>query len=83
MQLNFGTIGFRWTPWKIAIIGKRKVETIIEKIRAAKMPTLIRTKEEIDKEAALNYDAEALAKCGLKKVRKDEFYYEIKEEDVK
>jgi len=83
MQLNFGTIGYRLTPWKIAILGKLKVATVIEKLRAAKMRALIRTKEEIDREKALNYLNSDLAKVGLRKNRSDEFYYEIKSEDVK
>ena len=83
IEMNFGTVGFRWTPWKIATLGKLKVETIIAKIRAAKLNELIRTKEEVDKEKAVNYTPEDLARCGLKKTRKDEFFYEVKKEEVR
>ena len=83
IELNWGRIGFRWSRWKIVTLGKLKTETIIEKIRAAKLPQLIRVKEEIDKEAALNYSKEDLAKCGLKKKQTDEFFYEVKEIEVK
>lgn len=82
-ELNWGRVGFRMTPWKIVAIGKLKAETIIEKIRAAKLTQLIRSKEEIDKEKALNYSNEDLAKCGLKKKQSDEFFYETKEIEVK
>ena len=70
MQLNFGTIGYRLTLWKIVILSRLKVETIIEKMRAAKMKSLFRTKEEIDREAAMNYLNSDLAKVGLKKPAK-------------
>ncbi len=83
LELNWGTVGFRWTPWKIVAIGKLKIDTILAKIRAAKLTELIRTKEEIDKEKAVNYTPDDLARCGLKKTRKDEFYYEVKKEEVK
>ena len=83
LDLNWGRVGFRLSPWKIVALGKLKAETIIEKIRAAKLPQLIRTKEEIDKEAALNYDNEDLAKCGLKKKQTDDFFFEVKEIEVK
>ena len=83
IEMNFGTLGFRWTPWKIKTVGKLKLETILAKIRAAKLTELIRTKEEVDKEKAVNYTPEDLARCGLKKTRKDEFFYEVKKEEVK
>lgn len=82
LELNWGRVGFRLTPWKIVTLGKLKAETIIEKIRAAKFSQLIRVKEEIDKEKALNYSDEDLARCGLKKKQSDEFFFEVKEIEV-
>jgi len=83
IELNWGKVGFRWTPWKIKFLSKLKVETIVEKLRANKMPHLIRVEESVDKEKALNYDNETLAPLGMKKVHSDEFYYELKKEEVK
>jgi phage host-nuclease inhibitor protein Gam len=83
MELNWGKIGFRWTPWKIKFLNKLKVKTIVEKLKANKMSRLIRTEESVDKEKALNYDNETLAPLGMKKVHTDEFFYEVKREEVK
>ena len=83
IELNWGTVGFSRTPWKIVILGRLKVETVIEKLRAAKLKTLIRVKEEIDREKAIAYLNSDLAKVGLKKVQRDEFYFEVKEIEVK
>ena len=67
LDLNWGRLGFRWTPWKIKFLNKLKVETIVEKLRANKMRHLIRVEESVDKEKALNYDNETLAPLGMKK----------------
>lgn len=83
LELNWGTVGFRLTPWKILTIGRVKTETIIEKIRAAKLTQLIRPKYEIDRKKALNYSAEDLARCGLRKKQSDEFFYETNGIEVK
>ena len=80
---NWGKIGFRWTPWRIVALKKLKVERIIERLRARKMAHLIRKTESVDKEKVLNYDNETLAPLGMKKVHKDEFFYEVKREEVK
>jgi len=83
IDLNWGRIGFRLTPWKIKFLGKLKVETVLEKLRANKMTRLIRIEESVDKEKALNYDNETLEPLGMKKVHHDEFFYEVKNEEVK
>jgi phage host-nuclease inhibitor protein Gam len=82
IELNFGTVGFRLP--KPAIKLKAAVETIIERLRAKKMQTCIRTIEEVDKKALANYDDETLADIGCKRTKpKDKFYYEVKKEEVK
>ena len=83
VDLNWGRIGFRLTPWKIKFVGKLKVETIVEKLRANKMAHLIRIEESVNKEKALNYNNEALVQLGMRKVQTDDFFYEVKSEEVK
>jgi hypothetical protein len=46
------------------------------------MRHLIRVEESVDRENALNYDNETLAPLGMKKVHKNEFYYEVKRKEV-
>jgi phage host-nuclease inhibitor protein Gam len=82
LELNFGTIGFRLP--KAAIKLKLAVENIIERLRAKKMHTCIRTVEEVDKEALANYDDEVLLDVGCERTKpKDKFFYEVKREEVK
>jgi hypothetical protein len=56
---------------------------VIEELRAAKLKALIRVKAKIDREKAFNYLNSDLAQVGLKKVQRDEFYFEVKEIKVK
>ena len=81
LELNFGKIGFRLPPPAIKL--KLAVENIIERLRAKKMHTCIRTVEEVDKEALANYDDEALLDVGCERTKpKDKFWYEVKREEV-
>ena len=60
------------------------VETVIERLRARKMLSCIRKKEEVDKEALENYSDQVIAEVGCKRSQgKDKFYYEIKREGIK
>ncbi len=79
-ELNNGFMGFRWSPWSIKIVKKKK-EEVIALIKKARLHTWIRTKEEIDKEAVMkSFDAGKadngkLARVCLKRDRKEEFWY--------
>ena len=79
-ELNNGLLGYRWTPWSIKIVKKKKDE-VIALIKKARLHTWIRTKEEVDKEAVMkSFDAGKadngkLAKVCLKRDRKEEFWY--------
>ena len=82
LELNFGSLGFRRpTP---AIKLKLAIETIVERLRAKRMHTCIRTIEEPDKEALAAYDDETLAGLGCERTKpEDRFWYECKNEEVK
>jgi hypothetical protein len=82
LELNFGTIGFRLPKAAIKLV--LGVENIIERLRAKKMHTCIRTVEQVDKEALANYDDEVLLDVGCARTKpKDKFWYEVKREEVK
>lgn len=82
LELNWGTVGLRLPPPAIKL--KLAVETIIERLRANKMFTCIRTIKEVDKEALANYDDETLVEVGCARTKpKDKFWYETKKEEVK
>lgn len=82
LELNFGTVGFRKpTP---AIKLKLAIETIVERLRARKMASCIRTLEEPDKEALAAYADDVLLEVGCERTKpKDRFWYECKSEVVK
>lgn len=82
LDLVFGKIGFRLTPPAIVYLLKR-IEHVIERLRAKEMTSCIRVSEKVDKEALQAYDDETLREIGCKRVQKDEFYYEVKREEVK
>lgn len=82
LNLVWGWIAWRTPPPKIVV--KLEDETVIERLRARKMLTCIRVKEEVDKEALENYSDEIIEAVGCeRKQGKDKFYYECKKEDVK
>lgn len=82
LELNFGTIGFRRpTP---AIKLKLKLAAVIERLRAKKMLTCIRTVEKVNKANLAAYDDDAILDVGCERTKpKDKFWWECKKEEVK
>jgi len=80
LELNFGKIFFRWTPWRIEYDVSE--ETVIERLRARKMESCIRVVTTINKEALEAYDDDVLKKLGCRRERDDKFHYEVKAEKV-
>lgn len=82
LDLVFGSMSFRTPPPSIKLL--LEAETIVERLRARRMTTCIRVKEEVDKEALENYSDEVIEAVGCeRKQGKDKFYYECKAEEVK
>lgn len=89
-ELVHGTIGFRNTPPKVALLNRKyKWDTVIEllaKVRFGK--EFIRTKEEVNKEqilasyASKEIDDQKLASVGIKVDQSEEFFVKIKWEDI-
>lgn len=89
-DLVHGTIGFRNTPPKVALLNRKyKWDTVLEllgKVRFGK--DFIRTKEEISKEqiltayAAKEIDDAKLASVGMKVDQTEQFYSSIKWEEI-
>lgn len=89
-ELVHGTIGFRNTPPKVALLNRKyKWDTVLEllaKVRFGK--DFIRTKEEINKEqvlasyAAKEIDDQKLASVGMKVDQSEEFFSKIKWEEI-
>ncbi|NUN68851.1 MAG: host-nuclease inhibitor Gam family protein [Bacteroidetes bacterium] len=89
-ELVHGTIGFRSTPPKVALLNRKyKMDTVLEllgRVRWGK--DYIRTKEELSKEqllasyAAKEIDDQKLASVGLKVDQSEEFFSKIKWEEI-
>ncbi|WP_346286878.1 host-nuclease inhibitor Gam family protein [Zoogloea sp.] len=89
-ELVHGTLGFRNTPPKVALLNRKyKWDTVLEllaKVRFGK--EFIRTKEEINKEAVLaayagkEIDDQKLASVGIKVDQSEEFFLKIKWEEI-
>jgi phage host-nuclease inhibitor protein Gam len=81
LELNFGKIYFKWTPYRIEFDVEE--ETVIERLRARKMESCIRVVTSVNKEALEAYDDDVLKKLGCRRERDDKFHYEVKREEGK
>ena len=78
---GFGVIGFRAST-KIVQIRGVTAEMTLEKLHQYNLSDGIRTKEEINKDAALGWPDERLELVGLKRQQSDTFFIEISKENV-
>ncbi|MBF0481305.1 MAG: host-nuclease inhibitor Gam family protein [Desulfovibrionaceae bacterium] len=81
MPLVFGKIGFHKSV-ELKPMPKTTWEMVLEKIKELKIVGVIRIKESIDKEALKKLSDERLEQIGVRKVPKDDFYYETKVQAV-
>ena len=81
LDMGFGVIGFRAST-KIVQIRGVTAEMTLEKLHQYNLSDGIRTKEEINKDAALGWPDERLELVGLKRQQSDTFFIEISKENV-
>lgn len=81
LDLGFGVIGFRAST-RISQIRGITAEMTLDKLRQYGLSDGIRTKEEINKDAAMGWPDERLELVGLKRQLLDTFYIEIKKDAV-
>jgi len=76
LDMGFGTIGFRAST---RIVQERGItaEMTLERLHQYNLTDGIRTKEEINKDAALGWPDERLELVGLKRQQSDSFFIEI------
>lgn len=78
-ELANGFVGFRWKPWSIKLV--KKADEVIELLKKKKLTKWIRIKAGVDKDAITRAfdtkktDDKKLAAVGLKRERKEEFWY--------
>jgi phage host-nuclease inhibitor protein Gam len=80
-ELTFGTIGFRKTT-KLLTQPKLTLAMVLEKIKAYGFTEAVRCKENVDKDAMRDWPDERLALVGVKRQSGDEFFIELKTEEI-
>jgi len=81
LDMGFGMIGFRCST-KVVQINGVTPEMTLERLRQYNLTDGIRTKEELNKEAALGWPDERLELVGLRRRTADAFFIEIKKDSV-
>jgi phage host-nuclease inhibitor protein Gam len=79
----FGKFGYRKST-SLALL-KSVASTwkeVLGRLRQYGFRDAIRTKEEVDKEVMSSWPNERLGVCGVQRVEKDEFFYEVKREEL-
>lgn len=89
LDLTFGIMGFRqstklktlvkWT-WKLVL---ERLLDLADAPEGGAYKKALRTKVEVDKDAMRGWPEERLAAVGVHKVAEDEFFYELKTEEIK
>ena len=81
IDLAFGVLGFRAS---VAIKQMRGVDAAmtLERLKSSGLQEGIRTKEELDKDVVRGWPDERLALVGLTRLKKDQFYVELKAEKL-
>ncbi|MBF0454973.1 MAG: host-nuclease inhibitor Gam family protein [Magnetococcales bacterium] len=80
-ELLFGFIGFRRST-EIKPVPKNSIGGILERLQQLKLVDAIKTKLTINKEVMREWPDERLELVGARRVQKDTFFYEIKEEGL-
>lgn len=81
LDLGFGVIGFRLAT-RLKTVAKATWGQVLEALQSYKYEKAIRIKVEVDKDAMKDWPAERLATVGVTRETSDEFYIEIKQEEV-
>lgn len=80
-ELTFGVIGFRRAT-ALRLMAKRTWGSVLERLEALGFTSAIRTKREVDKPAMADWSDEQLETVGVKRETADEFYIELKQEEL-
>ena len=81
VELAFGVMGFRASS-SICQMRGVTAEMSLERLKSGGFADGIRVKEELDKDVLRGWPEERLAVVGLTRVSKDQFFVELKEENL-
>lgn len=78
IELRFGKIGLRFTPWKLELLEGLKETDVIKKLKALKLKQFIHSTESINRQALVKIeDEKILKKYGLKRSHEEIFIYKL------
>lgn len=81
LELTFGVLGFRRAT-ALRLLAKRTWSGVLEALDAYNLVSAIRVKREVDKAAMADWPEEKLAQVGVRRETNDEFYVELKQEEL-
>lgn len=77
-KYGLGTVGFRVSK-SIELAGKRTIESVLNSLKKGGHTQCIKTVETLNRGAMAGWTDAELAKVGLKRVKKDTFWYNLTE----
>ncbi len=80
-ELAFGTIGFRKAT-SLRLLTKKTWGSVLERLTALNFTAAIRIKREVDKTAMAEWSDEQLETVGVRREQVDEFFVELKQEEL-
>jgi len=81
LELAFGVIGFRRAT-SLRLLAKKTWGSVLERLDALGFTSAIRTKREVDKPAMADWSDEQLETVGVRREQVDEFFVELKQEEL-
>ncbi len=81
LDLGFGVIGFRMAT-RLKTAAKTTWGQVLEALKNYGFTEAVRVREEVDREAMRDWPVERLATVGVTRETADDFYIEIKQEEV-
>lgn len=81
LELNFGVIGFRKAT-SLRLLAKHTWAMVLKRLQDLGLTEGIRTKLEVDKDTLRGWAEERLETVGVKRETVDEFYVELKQEEI-
>jgi len=82
LERPHGVIGFRRST-KLLTLPKLTLAMVLEKLKDYGFDDAVRVKEAVDKEAMRDWPEQKLETVGMRRVSKDEFFIEVKTEELK
>ncbi len=81
VDLRFGSLGFHKST-DLKPMPKMTWAKVLELLKSSNREAAIRTKEEVNKEVLNTFPDDELAEVGARRVPKDAFWYEVKQEQL-